>query len=244
MQGSFNATIEAKCYSRELFIAFSIMNTCKWDHLTTFFLFCAITDGSAAFNMFSDVMCATLPIPIIWTLNMKLRTRLYLIGVMSLGYVTVGLGVVKAYWQVGARRNPDSQFTQDVQFWGFLQFNLGIIVACAPTLRPLLGRALKLSSRDKYSNNYYGNRSGGTGAMMSRKSRKTTTRTGPYGEEDFEMDDNVMFDKAGQTMTTVHGGKTTVYDKSSERSRSGSEELILQENEPKGILRTTQIHVQ
>lgn len=189
--------------------------------------------------MFSDVLCATLPIPIIWTLNMKLRTRIYIIGVLSLGYVTVGMGVVKAYYQVGARRDPDAQFEQNIQFYGFLQFNLGIIVACAPTLRPLLGRALKLSSRDKYYENYYGNKSGtgAGGVRQGTKPRTVTTR----GDE-FEMDDNVNFDKNGQTKTTVRGGTTTIYDKNSERS--GSEEMILQENEPRGILKTTQINVQ
>lgn len=174
---------------------------------------------------------------------MKLRTRIYLIIILSLGYVTVGMGVVKAYFQVGVKRDPDLQFEQNIQFYGFIQINLGIIVACAPTLRPLLGNALKLSGRDKYYNSYYGNRSGGTGtgASMSRRSRKN--RTGQYPDEnDLEMDEGALFDKTAGTMTTVHGGKTTVYDKNSERS--GSEELILQDTEPKGILRTTQIHVQ
>ncbi|KAK0384401.1 hypothetical protein NLU13_8488 [Sarocladium strictum] len=213
IEGSFNATIKSVCYSRELFIAFSIMNT--------------------AFNMFSDVMCATLPIPIIWTLNMKLRTRLYLIGVLSLGYITVGMGGIKAYFQLGARRDPDSQFEQNIQFYGFLQINLGIIVACAPTLRPLLGRALKLSSRDRYYGSYYGNRSG--------NQRSTRQRMGTFPEDGFEMDDNVTFNKAGQVKTTIHGGATAVYDKNG--SRSGSEEVILQGTEPGVILRTTQINV-
>lgn len=169
---------------------------------------------------------------------MKLRTRLYLIGVLSLGYITVGMGGVKAYYQIGARRDPDSQFEQSIQFYGFLQFNLGIIVACAPTLRPLLGRALKLSSRDKYYGGYYGNRSG-TGAISNRRS--TRQRTGTFPEDEFEMDSNVTFNKTGQIKTTIHGGTTTVYEKSG--NRSGSEEMILQGTEPGGILKTTQINV-
>lgn len=42
-----------------------------------------------AFNIFTDVLFATFPVPIIWTLQMKLRTRLYLIGILSLGYMCV-----------------------------------------------------------------------------------------------------------------------------------------------------------
>lgn len=39
------------------------------------------------FNIASDVVFATLPIPIIWSLQMKKLTRIYLVGVFSLGYV-------------------------------------------------------------------------------------------------------------------------------------------------------------
>jgi hypothetical protein len=42
---------------------------------------------SIAFNIFTDVAFATLPVPVIWTLKMPFRTRTYLIGVLSLGYV-------------------------------------------------------------------------------------------------------------------------------------------------------------
>ncbi|KAJ5683550.1 hypothetical protein N7462_006715 [Penicillium macrosclerotiorum] len=44
---------------------------------------------SMAFNIFTDVLFATIPIPIIWTLKMQRRVRLYLIGILSLGYVSV-----------------------------------------------------------------------------------------------------------------------------------------------------------
>lgn len=40
----------------------------------------------AAFNIFTDVFYATMPIPIIWQLQMKRKTRMYLVGVLSLGY--------------------------------------------------------------------------------------------------------------------------------------------------------------
>jgi hypothetical protein len=189
--------------------------------------------------MFSDIVCATLPIPIIWTLNMKLRTRLYLVGVLSLGYITVGMGGIKAYYQLGARRDLDSQFEQSIQFYGFLQFNLGIIVACAPTLRPLLGRALKLSSHDKYSNNYYGQRSGTAGAYGN--GRSVRQRTADRFGDDYEMEDGVTFERVGQVKTTIRGGTTTVYEKNS--NASGSEEMILQGTEPIGIMKTTQINV-
>ena len=43
----------------------------------------------AAFTIFTDVLLATVPIPIIWKLQMKRRVKMYLIGVLSLGYTLV-----------------------------------------------------------------------------------------------------------------------------------------------------------
>ncbi|KAH7324194.1 hypothetical protein B0I35DRAFT_475460 [Stachybotrys elegans] len=215
MAGSWNPTLGASCYDISLFVAFSIMNT--------------------AFNMFSDVVCATLPIPIIWTLNMKLRTRLYLCVILSLGYATVAMGVAKCIFQFALPNSADQMFEYSIQFYGFLQVNLGIIVACAPTLRPLLGRALKLSTRDNYYENYYGpNRSNNT-AARSRRSRMGDNAA-------FELEDNARFDNEGGMHTTIQAGRAiTIYDK---EERSGSEELILQSNSHKaGIMRTTEIEV-
>lgn len=45
-----------------------------------------LTWASVAFNIFTDVIFATIPIPIIWNLQMKRKVKLYLIGVLSLGY--------------------------------------------------------------------------------------------------------------------------------------------------------------
>ena len=59
-------------------------------------------------NIFTDVCFATLPIPIIWRLQMKVRTRLYLVGVFGLGFVAVFIGVAKAISQVRFRGDPDA----------------------------------------------------------------------------------------------------------------------------------------
>jgi hypothetical protein len=207
--------VKAKCYSREIFVAFSIFNN--------------------SCSMFSDVVCATLPIPIVWKLQMKLRTRIYLVIVLSLGYLTVAMGAVKAYWQIGAKRNPDTWFEHNIQFYGFLQFNLGIIVACAPTLKPLLGRALKLSSSDKFSGGYYAD---GTSKKQGQDSKRRTT----IRAHEFELDTVVGLEK--ETHDPMPTGRhNSVYDNRLGAQPSGSEELILQSHDKRGILRTTEIEI-
>jgi len=37
----------------------------------------------------TDVIVAVLPIPVIWRLNMKRRTRIYLVAILSVGWMYV-----------------------------------------------------------------------------------------------------------------------------------------------------------
>ncbi|GJC90464.1 hypothetical protein ColLi_13302 [Colletotrichum liriopes] len=45
--------------------------------------------ATIALNIFTDVVLATLPVPIVWSLQMKLKLRIYVIGILSLGYLFV-----------------------------------------------------------------------------------------------------------------------------------------------------------
>ena len=76
----WDKSLEGTCYPVSLFVQFGLANT--------------------AFNIFTDVAFATLPIPIIWNLKMHLKTRLYLIGVLSLGYLAVVMGILKGIAQI------------------------------------------------------------------------------------------------------------------------------------------------
>lgn len=63
---------------------------------------------NTSINMFTDVLLATLPIPIIWHLQINQRQKISLIGVLSLGYAAVALGVVKAIKQVELPKDSDA----------------------------------------------------------------------------------------------------------------------------------------
>ncbi|KAG4436210.1 hypothetical protein IFR05_008306 [Cadophora sp. M221] len=105
------------CYPQVHFTNISLMNT--------------------SFNMFTDVLLATLPVHVIWNLQINRRQKISLIGVLSLGYAAAGLGVIKAIQQVGLPEDRDATWTQGVQMWGYVQLNVSIIASCMPALRPL-----------------------------------------------------------------------------------------------------------
>ncbi|KNG51770.1 integral membrane protein [Stemphylium lycopersici] len=60
-------TRDGVCYDPKIFLAVALTNT--------------------ALNIFTDVCFATLPVPIIWSLQTSRTTRINLIGVLSLGYM-------------------------------------------------------------------------------------------------------------------------------------------------------------
>lgn len=142
-----------------------------------------------------------------------------------------------------------------------LQLNVGIIAACAPALKPLVGRALKISSSRHYnSDNLYENRyptgrSGRTSNITTGTARRQGYREqGSQGAPDYELEDGPFSPSPEFYRTTIKGGNNTpaavaVYQKkNSFGDRSGSEELILETGhgfgDSKGIMRTTEVHIQ
>ncbi|WXC61775.1 hypothetical protein SNK03_007648 [Fusarium graminearum] len=135
----WDRSLEGSCYPISMFIAFGLANS--------------------AFNIFTDIAFASLPIPLIWSLKMPLKTRIYLIIVLSLGYIAAAMGLVKAVSQMKYDPAGDNTYLYDIQFWGLLQLNVGTIAACAPSLRPLVKNILRLKSlTPTYGYSDYGQR--------------------------------------------------------------------------------------
>lgn len=99
LNGYWDKSIKAVCIPRGTFSVFSYVNTV-----------CNIT---------TDFTLATLPIPLIWRLNMPTRTRVSLVGMFALGYATCVLGVLKIVYQFGPEhQGPDRTFIDWVRLWG------------------------------------------------------------------------------------------------------------------------------
>ncbi|TEA21671.1 hypothetical protein C8034_v004592 [Colletotrichum sidae] len=223
-------TPKPKCWPISLFVGLGVMNT--------------------ALNIVTDVILATLPIPIIWNLQMKRKVRLYVIGILSLGYFAVGVGIVKAVYQIGFGADPDKTFKQSIQFWGFLQLQLGIIAASAPALKPLVSKMLRLTSYDDYTREVYGSHSH-VNATIGGTRRHTMPDRNPdgleHGMNTYELSSEVALD--GGSPLSPDKGKTTTtaeFYKQNPSEGAGSEESILQgdrRESVKGIMKTTEVTV-
>ncbi|KAK7434158.1 hypothetical protein Landi51_13652 [Colletotrichum acutatum] len=141
MEGYWNENLEPtpQCMSTKNFIVFSIVNT--------------------AFNISTDVVFATLPIPLVWSLTIDRSFRPYVAGILSIGYIAVIMGIIKSKYQLALEVESNRIFDQNIQVLGFVQLQLGIIAACAPAMKPLVGKMIRLSSHGDTSNHGYDERS-------------------------------------------------------------------------------------
>ena len=82
--GFWDSRYSDTCYTLKYVMQFGLVNAGKQTlHLSDD----AYIELYTAFNIFTDVCFATLPIPIIWSLQMSQRTRISLMVVLSLGYL-------------------------------------------------------------------------------------------------------------------------------------------------------------
>ncbi|KAL2756897.1 hypothetical protein ACRALDRAFT_1069604 [Sodiomyces alcalophilus JCM 7366] len=214
----------ATCYPRETANLFASLNTGEPPQMDGTPESIRNADHPAAFNIFTDVAFATIPIPMLWALQTKLRVRIYLIAIFNLGYIAVGIGIVKLIFQLITRGEPDKTFHNWIQFFGLLQQNVGMITACAPMLKPLVARTLKLQSS-------YATPSGPSGYG----GRQRPTAAGYIRE-----------DTSGFEMSKLQGGVSDPYHTTVKGgiSDDGSETSILAEGLQHRVMRHTEITVE
>ncbi|KAI5776376.1 phosphatidylserine decarboxylase [Geopyxis carbonaria] len=145
--------LKGHCYSLKTFGQIGMFNTC--------------------INVITDVLFATLPVPLIWALKMNRRAKVSLIMILGMGYFAVAAGLVKGIKQANFLDIKDPTYWEEIQVWGFIQIAVGIIAACFPTLRPIfkfvIDRTLS-GSRPSRSN------TGVLGGINSRSGRGPRSR--------------------------------------------------------------------
>jgi len=230
--GQWNPALRPKCYSKVIYRNFGLFN--------------------AACNIVTDICFATLPVPLIWSLQLQRRVRIYLIAILSGGYCAVGLGIARALFIIAYVHETDGTFLPLAPFLGSLQLDIGIIAACAPTLRPLLGRALKLSTTlDPYRGaNYYRAGKALDRLPVSRNSARRylrqSTASGPFGEilnGEKQWAAACRKDSAFSP-TAVHTEHVEVKGEASGESIEADAILPLHDPEFGGIVKTTEIKVE
>ncbi|RDW92530.1 hypothetical protein BP5796_01924 [Coleophoma crateriformis] len=113
----FELAATAHCYPKTTFTKIGLFNSCV--------------------NIITDVVFAIIPIPILWGLQINIRTRLTLTAILGLGYFACACAIVKAILQTKVLSSPDYTFHDSYFVWNAVELYVGILAASLPALRPL-----------------------------------------------------------------------------------------------------------
>ncbi|KAL2038945.1 hypothetical protein N7G274_008285 [Stereocaulon virgatum] len=114
----------------------------------------AFSLGSGIANLLTDVMVLCLPMPMVWSLHTNRTHKLILTGIFLLGFFVCAVSMVRLAISITtiASKSQGKGFdstwnSRDIIVWSSVEQSVGVLSACLPTLRPLLGDFLSLSSR-------------------------------------------------------------------------------------------------
>ena len=187
---------------------------------------------SAVITIITDFIVALLPVPLVWQLQLNLRSKISLIFVLSLGIFAAIAAIVKAGIQKIILADPDP-FVQDrFTLWRFIELDVGIIAACLPALKPLFNRLL-----------------GAARGLTTRTARATAAPDSlGYHKRSERSDQGIILDEYNMRANTVHiSSRPSNGNLWSVRPGKDSDESILPlhnvEGKPNGIVITRDIHV-
>lgn len=177
-------------------------------------------------------MLALLPVPLIWKLQMPLRTRISLVAVLSLGIFAAIAGIIRQL-SSGQFGIPEPYIHDTYSIWNFIELDMGIVAASLPSLRPLvrwLGDAARSVS----------GRTAKTTAYKSRVGERYQRRARPGDGEAFHLTDY----GSGEDVK-MNSAPTKRADNWTIDGAKSSEESILprEEGARSGIVVTTRVQV-
>ncbi|KAF2274319.1 uncharacterized protein EI97DRAFT_125978 [Westerdykella ornata] len=245
-------TGDAKCYSMAVFRNLGLMNSCMmFPPPSSPSRLWMESDVHPAFNIVTDVLFATIPVPLIWRLQLNLRTKFTLIGILSLGLFACVAAIIKAVQQWDVLNDPDWTVKDSFNIWNYIELTVGIIAASLPSLKPLFvsildtARAITSGGRTKatgYGHSGYGKGAGSLGyikqpdasnrsiAMQSLTSKEDSGPQSPYKVR-ITTQPTGLADKEAWDMVHRKASDESMYP------------LQAEQQDPRGIVMTKEVRV-
>ncbi|CAN9151547.1 unnamed protein product [Alternaria sp. RS040] len=100
----------------------------------------------------TDFLLALLPVPLVWQLQLNGRTKITLVCILALGLFAGIAAIIKSEKQKTALTDPDPYVHDTFTMWRFIEYDVGIIVASLPSLKPLFKHILNNGTRGTTAN--------------------------------------------------------------------------------------------
>ncbi|CAK7209847.1 hypothetical protein SCUCBS95973_000580 [Sporothrix curviconia] len=108
---------------------------------------------NAAGNIATDVIIFTLPIPVLWRLNLPRSQRLSLIGIFCLGFFTCTISVIRITF---LNLNGDDTYANvAAACWSISELCCAIVCSSLPTLRPVFFHLMPGPLRHHHRHHHY-----------------------------------------------------------------------------------------
>ncbi|KAH7146074.1 hypothetical protein EDB81DRAFT_650699 [Dactylonectria macrodidyma] len=167
-------------------------------------------------HIITDFIIFLIPLPVILSLNLRLKQKILLATIFSLGFFTCTISVIRAPTLRDAAVTEDLPWgNTDAAWWTVLELTCGILCASLPTLRPLLAKVVPGLSTKRSSNDHElyatGRRATTTGFMPARHSASggSTEALGVITSADFDAGDDRLFidrpDPIARVYTCISG---------------------------------------
>ncbi|RYP11064.1 hypothetical protein DL765_007897 [Monosporascus sp. GIB2] len=103
-----------------------------------------------ALHFFGNIVIFLLPLSLLHRLQMGIRTRLGVYGVFLLGIIDIAFSLTR-FLNVHLNTSGGFRPFTLIAAWSALDVNMGVVVACLPSLRPYFRRNFKASYGNKYN---------------------------------------------------------------------------------------------
>ncbi|KAI0543531.1 hypothetical protein F4679DRAFT_577540 [Xylaria curta] len=94
----------------------------------------------AVVNLIIDLSVVALPMPVLWKLQMPIRNKIAISALLGFGLIICGLTAARINSVLGLKEEDFTYSVVPDLIFGALEIELGIVNACLPILRPLLGK--------------------------------------------------------------------------------------------------------
>ncbi|KAH7348200.1 hypothetical protein BKA66DRAFT_477312 [Pyrenochaeta sp. MPI-SDFR-AT-0127] len=149
---------------------------------------------NASINILTDLLVATLPVRVIWGLQIPKRQKVALLGILTIGWFVCVVSILRLHSLVVIAGHPEDStyYSATGAYWSAIEINLAIVCASLPALKPLIVKIIPgFSSR--HNSRGYGSK-GLSGRFKSTGHGARANRT--TGEGDLELAGKSLNSKA------------------------------------------------
>ncbi|KAK8091485.1 hypothetical protein PG997_001846 [Apiospora hydei] len=182
----WDPTVQATCWSKETLQMLSYANS--------------------IINILTDMFFAVLPAPMLWNVQINMRTKASLICIMGLGVFAVAAAIVKSFYISNYGKTGDFLWdSTDLTIWISAECNTGIIAACLPTLKPLFKRILETTTQ-RYGKSSQNRTDRSYKMKPYGQNSNSTSASSKAGARHFQSQNQAKVGRGSRAMSNGKGG--------------------------------------